>query len=182
MSEDIEYFPEVVYLVMNCLRCLVILGMGIEPHDIKSGTFGTEDVCLEIVANHKGGFGFGTSHAEGVIEIEWRGFVGTGIFRQHYRVEIVLHSAGLQLAVLHLVETVAAHVQAIATGLEIVHHLVRSVYNTGLHGTEFQKTVAYLQAILHTDVLQSMPPAQRTAETLHDKDIAGNLSGGILLP
>lgn len=167
---------------MNWLRCLVLLWMGIEPHDIKSGTFGTEDVCLEIVANHKGGFWFGTSHAEGVIKIEWRGFVGTGILGQYYRVEIVLHAAGIQLAVLHLVKTVAAHVQAIATGLEIVHHLMRSVYDTWLYGTEFQKTVAYLQAVLHADVLQSMPLAQRTAETLHDKDIAGYLSGGILLP
>ena len=66
------------------------------------------------------------------MEIEGARLVCSCVFREDDVVECVAHAAGLQLAVLHFVEAVAAKVQAIALLCKVSYQFVCAVNDAGL--------------------------------------------------
>ena len=153
----------------------------VEEHGVESGIERTEDVGIQVVANHQRGSTFGTSLAEGIVEIRLGGLVGTGILAKDDGVKVVAEPTGFQLLILHLMESVAGHVHAVALLLEGFHQLVGTLHHARLVGTEVQEAVAYLQTAGLGEVY-SFAYRQRTAKAFHDKVVARDFPSRIAAP
>ena len=168
-------------------------GLAVEEDCGESGLPCTMNVSVGVVANHQCRMAACACGFQGKVEEEGGGLIHTSVFTQHNGVETVCQPGCPELFVLHLTETIARHVEPIASSAQICHHLMRPINNAGLRGTELQKTVADLQAegcghhaLPSDDFRQMLRPmvadAQRAAETLDDEHLAGYLAVGILLP
>ena len=158
-----------------------IVGEAVEIGCGQSVALGTEDIRLEIVANHQGAVTTCARLSHGIVEEGWRRFVGSCILAEDDGIEIVGQSTGPQLLVLHLVETVGAHVHAIALLAQVVHQCLGTVHQSRLVGAEVQEQVAGLQTQLFGR-FQALAKTQRTAETLDNQVVARNFSLGIACP
>lgn len=169
-----------VHLVGDGFGCGVV-GKAVEVDGGEAGVFGSEDVGVEVVAYHDGAFLGGVGDGEGVGEELGGGFVGSGVFAEDDGVEVVDEAAGAEFLVLHFVESVAAHVHAVAFRSEVVHQFAGSIDKTGLDGAELEEAVAGLEAIIDGGI-QSFAEAEWMAEPLHDEVVARDFAFGILCP
>ena len=158
-----------------------VVGEAVEVDCGQTSMFGTEDVGVEVVANHEGGGWRGAGLAEGIVEEEGRGLVGSGIFTEDDVVEVGEEATGVELLVLHLVEAVAAQVHAVASGFEVIHQLFGSIDQPWLDRTEGEELVTDLAAVVGGGV-ESFAEAEGVAETLYDEVVALNFPLGILRP
>ena len=124
-------------------------GMGIEKDGVQTCLLGSQDVGAEIVAYHDGTLRLGSTDAECIMEELGGRFVGSRILAKDNGVEKIVQTAGFQLAVLHLVETVAAHVETIPSLLQVPHQFVGSRNHARFDGTRFEEEVADLVAQFH---------------------------------
>ena len=118
---------------------------------------------------------------EGVVEKLLGRFVGTSIFAEDDGGEVIEKSAGMELLVLHFVESVAAHMHAITFPSEVIHQFLCPIHQARLDGTKGEKLVAGFPTIINSRV-ESFSKTQRMTETFHDEIITLNLPFGILCP
>ena len=158
-----------------------VVGKAVEIDGGESCLLGTEDVGVEVVTNHEGGFLGGMRLPESVVEELGGGFVGSCIFAEDDGVEVVEESAGMEFFVLHFVETIAAHVHTVAFPFEIIHQFSGTIDKTRFDGTKAEELVAGFEAV----VLSGVEPFAETLgvpETLDDEEMAFYLPFGILCP
>ena len=147
----------------------------IEEDDIQSCVHGSEDVSVEVVAYHQGFLPVSSGFLKGVVEELWRGFVGSCILTQDDGIESLFQSAGTQLTILHFMETIAAHMEPVATAAQIVHKLVCTLHRPWLVGTALKEVVVHLQAVVVSGH-ETLGQTERMAESLHDEIVAGRLA------
>lgn len=167
-------------LILHGLGGMELIGMPIEEHDIEPGLFGAEDVSCEVVSDHQRSLTWSLGLGKRIVEEGGRGFVGTGIFTEYDCVEVVNQLRSTELAVLHLVEAVAAHVESVATLFEVLHQLMRTLDHAGLTGTEIEEAIAHLETILAAG--RGHTYGQGTTEAFDHQVVACNLSVGIEIP
>ena len=82
---------------------------------------------------------------------------------------------------MHLVETVAAHVETVTALAQIGHQTARARNEAWFGGAKVEEAVARGQAELARR-LQALAQTERTAKALHDEVVAGDFSARILRP
>lgn len=155
--------------------------MRVEEDGIQACLLGPQDIGIEIVAYHDGALWLSLADAESILEELWSWLVGPSILAEDNGVEVIIHAAGFQLTILHLVESVAAHVEAISPTPQITHQGMSARDDARLDGTALEEEIADLIAELHRR-LQPFPTRERTAETLYDQIITRDLAMSILSP
>ncbi len=95
-SENLYDVSQVVHDECGHLRDVFFVDSPtVEQHGIKAGSEGTEDVALQIIANHQGRFTAGPSYLDGLLETEWGRLVPASILAQDNGVEVVTQTAGI---------------------------------------------------------------------------------------
>ena len=153
----------------------------IEEDGAEACFVGSRDIGGEIIAYHDGFLGLGACQLEGILEEEGAGFVGSGILGEDDMLEVGEAMAGTQLAVLNLVEAVAADAEDVAATLQIVEQLVCSLDDSGFYGAARKEIVADLKAELDGGV-EALALGKGATEALYYQVIARYLSLGILVP
>lgn len=147
---------------------------------------GTAYVGDDVVAYHYGGGYGGLGLQQGVVEELRAGLVGASVFGEYDTIEVMEQTAGLELLVLHFVEAIAAHVDAIVAAAKVIHQFASAIYEPGFATTEVEKHIAHLQAIIFGGAEGSAVGratfAQWAAKTFDDEVIACDLASGILFP